>query len=150
LTCEEFSRAINSLLQLNDQHGQNHNEWITMDIVTQNETTYLSIAKPLPRDAASLPEQHETDGEVEEDDDEEVLSRPMRLQPTRHYDIVLSPTYRVPVLHVSISDTQQRYPPTMAVLKAHVIPTQFQAETEHVGIIGGITVTVSPTPSSAR
>jgi ubiquitin-like-conjugating enzyme ATG10 len=150
LTYEEFEAAINRLTQRNHQHDHKHNDWVSTDIVTANGIAYLSIAKPLLSGTAPTPKHDETDDEVEEDDDNEAFRRPMQSQPISHYDIILSPTYRVPVLYVSISDMQQRYPPTMATLTEHLIPPRFQAETESVGVIGGITITVSPTLSSTR
>jgi ubiquitin-like-conjugating enzyme ATG10 len=138
-------------MQRNRQHGHKHNDWLSIDVVTTNGTTYLSIAKPLLSGAALTPKQDETDEELEEDDDDdEALRRSVQSQPISHYDVALSLTYRVPVLYISISDTQQRYPPTMATLKEHIIPPQYQAETERVGVLGGITITVSPTLITTR
>jgi ubiquitin-like-conjugating enzyme ATG10 len=154
LTYEEFEYCIDRLMQRNHQYGHKHNDWLSIDVVTANGTTYLSIAKPLLSGAALTPTQDETDDEVEEEeedeDDDEALRRPVQNQPISHYDVALSPTYRVPVLYISISDTQQRYPPTMTTLKEHIIPPQYQAETERVGVLGGITLTVSPTLTTTR
>ena len=58
------------------------------------------------------------------------------------YDLVLSQVYRVPVLYISIRDPRHRYPPTMTTLYEHLVPLQFKAQAENVGVIGGITITV--------
>ena len=79
-----------------------------------------------------------------EEDDNEVAQTPSPNQIVIHYDIMLSPSYRVPVLYFAVSDIQHRYPPTMETLYSHVIPPAFRAQAEHVGVIGGITVTVRP------
>ena len=150
LTYGEFENAINRLAQRNHRLNQKHNEWISTDVVTANGITYLSIAKPLLSGRVPMSKYDETDDEVDEDDDLEALRCPMQSRPTSHYDIILSPTYRVPVLYISISDMQQRYPPTMKTLTEHLVPPQFQAETERVGIMGGITITVSPSLSGTR
>jgi len=50
----------------------------------------------------------------------------------------------VPVLYISIRDPEHRYPPTMTTLYEHLVPPQFKAQTENVGVIGGITITEHP------
>lgn len=84
-------------------------------------------------------ESEETELDEEDDEVAEVVSSSRAVI---QYDVVLSPSYRVPVLYFSISDSQHRYPPTMETLYSHVIPPAFRAQAEHVGVIGGITVTV--------
>lgn len=59
------------------------------------------------------------------------------------YDIILSPSYSVPVLYFGIKDAALRYPPTMETLYGHIIPEQYKSQAETPGVIGGITVTVS-------
>ena len=58
------------------------------------------------------------------------------------YDIVLSPTYQVPVLYFRIRDARCALPPSIDTLYRYVIPEQFKSQVESFGIIGGITMTV--------
>lgn len=79
--------------------------------------------------------------EFEEDDDEVAhTSSPNHI--VICYDVMFSPSYRVPVVYFAVSDIQHRYPPTVETLYSHIIPPTFRAQTGHVGVIGGITVTV--------
>lgn len=115
-----------------------------MEIIRSADTYYLRIAKELQEDAehdAGL--QVDSEDEVEEDDDE-VLSTPRNVPALIHYDILLSPVYQVPVLYFSISDPQHRYPPTMTTLYKHLIPSQFKAQAENAGIMGGVTINDHP------
>jgi hypothetical protein len=57
---------------------------------------------------------------------------------------VLDPTYRVPTLYIHVVDAMKRYPPTMATLYSHIISPQYATETKDVGVLGGVTVIVSP------
>jgi ubiquitin-like-conjugating enzyme ATG10 len=79
--------------------------------------------------------------ELDEEDDEVVASA-VPCPAVVHYDILLSPSYRVPVLYCTVVDSQHRYPPTPETLHSCVIPPKFRMQTEHVGVIGGITTTV--------
>lgn len=58
------------------------------------------------------------------------------------YDIILSPSYQVPVLYFSIRDPGFKFPPTMENLYQHIIPPTYKDEARSAGIIGGITITV--------
>lgn len=117
-------------------------EWTAVESVTQNETTFLRITKPL----VLHPDVADTEGDIEEveldEEDGEVAQSACSSQAAIQYDVVLSPSYRVPVLYFTVVDSQHRYPSTVDTLYSHIIPPAFRAQAEHVGIIGGITVTV--------
>lgn len=85
------------------------------------------------------------DEEVEDDqDDEVVLDVGARPHPLLRYDILLSPTYAVPVLYFDVKDAAHRFPPTMRVLYESVVPEGYAAQTrDGVGVLGGVTVSVS-------
>lgn len=75
---------------------------------------------------------------------QEALPRAVNTEATAsiHYDIILSPTYRVPMLYIHISDPRHRFPPTLDTLYQYLIPPQYASQTQDVGVLGGITVTV--------
>lgn len=73
-----------------------------------------------------------------------MLQTSTTIRPIANYDIIVSPTYRVPVLYISISDNRHRYPATMNTLHEHLIPSEFRGQTDIVGVMGGITVTDHP------
>ncbi|KAF2630567.1 hypothetical protein BU25DRAFT_407862 [Macroventuria anomochaeta] len=142
LSDSEFDEACSALLKRFELHAHRQNEWTAVESVSQNETTFLRITKPL----ALHPEVPEISSEIEEvelrEEDDEVVESSTSPRAVVHYDVVLSPSYRVPVMYCTISDTQHRYPPTMETLYSYVIPLAFRPQAEHVGVIGGITVTV--------
>ncbi|KAH8731409.1 hypothetical protein GQ44DRAFT_327396 [Phaeosphaeriaceae sp. PMI808] len=149
LTVSEFNEACNSLITGFDQCKHLQAEWQSVEFISQYETSHLRITKMLlnvagaVRDAGSEDAHDELD-EDDNDDDDEVLSLPIKTQAFIHYDVFLSPVYRVPVLYISILDSQHRYPPTMDTLYSQLIPSSFKAQTEHGGIIGGVTITDHP------
>jgi ubiquitin-like-conjugating enzyme ATG10 len=148
LTDSEFEVACNSLFQKFHQRRDSQQEWLSVDKLSQHETAFLRITKPLPSRTESASDYgNELDYDEVTEDDEEALHDTTTPQPTIHYDIILSPTYCVPVLYTSIADTQHRYPPTMNTLYEFLVPPQFKAQTENVGVMGGITITDHPVTS---
>lgn len=142
LTDPEFVEACSVLLQKFELHRHRQNEWLALDWVSRNEIAYLSITKMLPLHPSVTDASSETDEVELNEDDDEVAQTSNSSRISVHYDVVLSPTYQVPVLYFALSDIQHRYPPTMETLYSHLIPPAMRAQTEHVGVIGGITVTV--------
>jgi ubiquitin-like-conjugating enzyme ATG10 len=130
------------LLKRFELHGHCQNDWTAVDVVSQNETKYLRITKALHLHPTASAASSETEEIELNEDDDEVAQTLVSPQPVVHYDILLSPTYRVPVLYFIIADIQHRYPPTMETLYSRVIPPYFKAQTDNIGVIGGITVTV--------
>lgn len=142
LTDPEFDEACSTLLKGFELHGRRQREWTAVERLHQSETTYLRITKPLAsNEDKSDAADNDAETELREEDDE-VAETPASSQAVIYYDVVLSPTYRVPVLYFYVSDTLHRYPPTMETLYSMVIPPAFRAQAEHVGVIGGITITV--------
>lgn len=141
-TDAEFDEACHTLLKKFELHGRRQIEWSAVESVSQSETTYMRITKPL----ALHPEPSDFGDDIEEnelrEEDDEIAETPTSSRAVVHYDVVLSPSYRLPILYFAISDTLHRYPPTMETLYSVVIPPAFRAQAEHVGVIGGITITV--------
>lgn len=146
LTGPEFIDACNRLIDRFRQHGCDQTQWQTVELIEYFETKYLRITKLL-RNGSTLSEhgRHETnDDEVKDEGDEEALFQPDQIPTLVNYDIILSPSYRVPVLYITISEPLHRYPPTLNVLYDHLVPAQFKAQAQHVGMIGGVTITDHP------
>ncbi|KAJ4988345.1 autophagy-related protein 10 [Stagonosporopsis vannaccii] len=140
----DFEKACSTLLDVFELHAYSQTQWTAVDSVSQNDTTFLRITKPLAlhqnvADASEINEETELD----EEDDEVAVTAVSDLV-VIHYDILLSPSYRVPVLYFSISDNRHRYPPTMNTLYTHIIYPEYKAQAENVGVIGGITITDHP------
>jgi ubiquitin-like-conjugating enzyme ATG10 len=145
LTTPEFQDACNYLVTVFRQHGDEQKHWQAVESVPSVDHPYLNITKEL-QTQTNVYEKSEYDAfehhDMKEEDDDEALQIAQAPPAYVHYDILLSPIYRVPVLYVSISDSQHRYPPTMDVLYEHLIPPQFKAQAESGGVIGGISITV--------
>jgi ubiquitin-like-conjugating enzyme ATG10 len=145
VTSAEFEEACTSLAQTFQQRSDLTQDWVSVDKLTQNETTFLRISKLLSSGAERFTDdENNLDCNEVTEDDEEVLVKSTPPPPTIRYDILLSPTYSVPVLYISMRDTQHRYPPSMETLYQHIVPPQFKAQTEGVGVMGGITITDHP------
>lgn len=141
LSTPEFESACTSLLHSFNQHSHLQHDWISAELIHQHESKYLRITRPLPSPSTTAVSEVP---EMEEENDDEALQAPFpTAQAVVQYDILLSPTYRVPALYVSIKDTLHRYPPTMDTLYRHIIPPVFQSQTKDVGVLGGITITVN-------
>ncbi|KAF2832195.1 hypothetical protein CC86DRAFT_87276 [Ophiobolus disseminans] len=153
LTTSEFEDACTTLAARYDQHSLDQNEWQSVELIYQYEAKYLRITKPLQtctvgrstdKDQHTRSDEDEDDIEELEDDDDEVLPTTGGLEVLVVYDILLSPVYRVPVLYISIADPQHRYPPTMQTLYEHLIPSNFEAQAQSGGVIGGISIQDHP------
>ncbi|KAF2708561.1 hypothetical protein K504DRAFT_432890 [Pleomassaria siparia CBS 279.74] len=145
LSKSEFDEACGNIAKVFIQEFHGSNVWASADVVQRNGSQYLKIVKELsiphidPGNGCTNAEEEEI-----EDEDEEILEPPSNHGVTVEYDIVLSPSYQVPVLYFSIKDPLFRYPPTMDTLYRILIPPQFKAQAENVSVIGGITVTDHP------
>ncbi len=138
----EFEEACSLLLRRFELHANGQTEWSAVEVVLEHETTILRVTKPLVL-LPVLSDASDDTKEVEIDEvDDEVADTRTSTTAIVRYEVGLSPSYRVPVLYFTIVDNQHRYPPTMTTLYSHIIPSEFRAQAEHVGVIGGITVTV--------
>jgi ubiquitin-like-conjugating enzyme ATG10 len=146
LTPPEFDAACTSLITRFDGHGHRQNKWQSVELISQNSTTFLRITRllsntPSPQedDLTANPEQGDSKDEEVEDDDDQVLTTE-KCSVVVNHDIHLSPTYSLPILYTHIADPQHRFPPTMDTLYTHLIPPHFKAQTKITGVMGGVTV----------
>jgi ubiquitin-like-conjugating enzyme ATG10 len=59
------------------------------------------------------------------------------------YDILLSPTYEVPVLYFAIRNAGNHTGPEgLDAIYEHLVPSQFKSSLGEVGVLGGISVGV--------
>jgi ubiquitin-like-conjugating enzyme ATG10 len=143
LATKEFERACTDLCQRYHRYGAKQDGWRSVEVVQSFDSTFLRITTVLQTGSGAVDRQKdESEQDDVEEDDDEALRVIASVPAVIHYDIILSPVYRVPVLYCSISDPQHRYPPTMSTLYEHLIPSQFKAQTESGGVIGGITMNV--------
>jgi ubiquitin-like-conjugating enzyme ATG10 len=144
LTTTDFEEACTDMVERFRLHGCKQNDWQSVEMKSQLEMIYLRVIKTLSSVGSIADElQHDGDDELGEDNDDEALETSQDAHALIHYDILLSPVYRVPVLYINVSDLRHRYPPTMATLYQHVISAPFKAQTESGGVMGGITISVS-------
>ncbi|KAJ5443879.1 uncharacterized protein N7458_007751 [Penicillium daleae] len=75
----------------------------------------------------------------DEDEDPEALVR-TNLHPTLQidYDIVLSPTYQVPVLYFVLRWHNHQGPVGLDAVYQYVVPEQYKQQLQNVGVMGGI------------
>lgn len=141
----DFEQGCTFLLERFRQCGRKQDDWISLETISQYGMRYLRITRALQCTSNDSEIRQDTDevDELVDDGDDEVIIEAMAPQAVIHYDILLSPTYRVPVLYINISDPQHRFPPTMATLYEYLIPPHFKSETQNIGVIGAITITVS-------
>jgi ubiquitin-like-conjugating enzyme ATG10 len=142
LATKEFERACTALSQRYHQYGTKQDGWQSVEVVQSFDSTFLRITKVLETGSGAVDSQKDESEHDDVEEDDEALRVIASVPAVIHYDIVLSQVYRVPVLYFSISDPQHRYPPTMATLYEHLIPSQFKTQTESGGVIGGVTIYV--------
>lgn len=148
MTTKEFEQACSDLRQRYRRHGLEQHDWEAVEVVQHPDGAYVTITRalPVPRPTSyRLHDEADEDEIIEVDDDDEAL-HVVSGSLTRaliHYDIILSPVYRMPILYIHVSDSLHRYPPTMTTLQEHLIPPQFRAQTDGGGVLGGVSVNVS-------
>lgn len=59
------------------------------------------------------------------------------------YEILLSPVYRVPVLHFTVRDSTGSPITDVNAIFSDIVPHSFQSQVANVGVIGGISLTVN-------
>lgn len=63
--------------------------------------------------------------------------------PQVEYSVVLSPVYRVPVLYFSLRDVPAGSNASVENVQDLIVPPRFVAQIRSVGVMGGISMTVS-------
>ncbi|KAJ5157544.1 uncharacterized protein N7482_008644 [Penicillium canariense] len=167
LTPDEFDCACRALV---DRAGsctaaQTDGGWSTLRLVSQN-TTSLKITRCLevqiPALDADLHEPHthtqaqaqtQARGQAQaledEDEDPEALVR-SNLKPILQidYDIVLSPTYQVPVLYFMLRWHNHQGRVGLDAVYQYVVPEQYRKQLQSVGVMGGISFGYHPESGS--
>ncbi|KAJ5083821.1 hypothetical protein N7456_013248 [Penicillium angulare] len=105
-------------------------------------TQYIDVHTDLIQD----PDRHEAYmAQMVEDEDPETLVR-TNLKPKLQvdYDIVLSPSYQVPVLYFALRWLHQNGPVGLDAVYQYVVPEQYQTQMKTVGVMGGISMGYHP------
>jgi ubiquitin-like-conjugating enzyme ATG10 len=63
-----------------------------------------------------------------------------------HYDILLSPSYRVPVLYFSVYDSAHNPIRNMGRVYDLIVPQGYKEQIHTVGVIGGLSMAVCILP----
>jgi ubiquitin-like-conjugating enzyme ATG10 len=143
LATKEFEQACTDMCRRYHRCGAKQVGWRSVEVVQSFDSTFLRITKELETGSGAADSQKdESEQDDVEEDDDEALRVIANIPAVVHYDIILSPVYRMPVLYFGVSDPQHRFPPTMATLYEHIIPSQFKAQTKTGGVIGGVTIYV--------
>ncbi|KGO39099.1 Autophagy-related protein 3 [Penicillium expansum] len=120
-----------------------HIGWSAIRLLTKPDGTSLRITKyvnvPSPLEAPAL-----VDEESQEDEDPEALVR-AKPQPSLQidYDILLSPTYQVPVLYFGLR-WHNHGPLGLDHVYQYVVPERYRQELKSVGVMGGISMGYHP------
>ncbi|KAJ6113705.1 Atg10p [Penicillium sp. IBT 18751x] len=137
LTAGDFDWACRDLADRASGGG-----WSSARLVTQNGT-HLTITRCV--DVQEATEGSEVEGQELDDQDPEALIRTdlgPRLQ--IDYDIVLSPTYQVPVLYFTLRWHHHQGPLGLETVYQYVVPEQYRKELKTVGVLGGISFGYHP------
>ncbi|KAJ5709888.1 hypothetical protein N7493_009480, partial [Penicillium malachiteum] len=82
--------------------------------------------------------------EDEDPDSEELIRSNPKPQLQVDYDIVLSPTYQVPVLYFALRWLHQNGPVGLDAVYQYLVPEQYQTQVKSVGVMGGISLGYHP------
>ncbi|KAJ6020814.1 Autophagy-related protein 3, partial [Penicillium herquei] len=75
---------------------------------------------------------------------EELIRSNLKPQLQVDYDIVLSPTYQVPVLYFALRWLHQNGPVGLDAVYQYLVPEQYQSQVKSVGVMGGISLGYHP------
>ncbi|RAK82465.1 ATG3/ATG10 family protein [Aspergillus fijiensis CBS 313.89] len=80
------------------------------------------------------------------EDDPEALIRTPEPSVSLHvvYDVLLSPTYQVPVLYFNLRPTDHPGPLGIDAVYQYLVPSQYREELQSVGVMGGISLGYHP------
>ncbi|EPS27564.1 hypothetical protein POX_e06529 [Penicillium oxalicum] len=166
LTPEEFNCACQKFAERarSCTVAQAEGKWSSSNPLSLKISKYVEVQAPASEDAdlhepskrlapatftpASLQAQAQAqndEGEEEEQEDSEALIR-INVQPILQldYDIVLSPTYRVPVLYFTLRWHNYPGPVGLNAVYQYVVPEQYRQQLQSVGVMGGISFGYHP------
>ena len=61
---------------------------------------------------------------------------------TVEYDILLSPTYQVPVLYFRLADVAAGYPTGLDFVYRYLVPADAQSQLQQTSVMGGVSLQV--------
>ncbi|KAJ5585316.1 uncharacterized protein N7459_005116 [Penicillium hispanicum] len=144
LTPDEFDRACRALAARCTSARDGDGGW-SMRLVTQGQqmATSLKISRrvEVPSDATDAADLQEA---LEDDDPEALVRTDLTPNLQIDYDIVLSPTYQVPVLYFALRWNHCQGPVGLDAVYQYVVPEQYRKELKSVGIMGGISLGYHP------
>lgn len=112
---------------------------------------WLRISRALPHNCSLSDIKDATSPNLEQalhEDDEEALDRSnSEIEPFLvNYDIVLSPTYQVPVLYVTFEDTRLglRHLPSPVEVYDLLVPESYRPQIDGIGVMGALSLTDHP------
>ncbi|KAE8350175.1 autophagy-related protein Atg10 [Aspergillus coremiiformis] len=146
--CHMFLNRINMLDNLGGEGG-----WSSIRLVQQTTGLFLKISRSIRTTSAhhhdSIPfgSVDIDEGQMEiYEDDPEALIRPSDSSNCLQieHDIVLSPTYQVPVLYFTLRRGSHPRPLGIDEVYQYLVPDQYTKELQDVGVMGGITFGYHP------
>ncbi|EGE08973.1 hypothetical protein TEQG_07967 [Trichophyton equinum CBS 127.97] len=161
LTGEEFSQACREFVRLVDGcDGQLESlGWtktrfdetgaepvLVVRKYTDSQSTVPTETKPVVGEKNANIEGEE-DMEDLEDDPDALVRQPVSTRKCEvEYHVMLSPTYRVPVLYFFLLGGPPSGPNQLHNMYNSLVPTQFRSKLRDVGVMGGVSITVSLYP----
>ncbi|KAN0086711.1 hypothetical protein V8E54_000399 [Elaphomyces granulatus] len=146
MTSPEFCDAAEALCRRVHAVGGPHKlDWWSVRLQQESGRPILKISKniaslgsSIPRGNHLPPEQDEPLEDRLKDDDTEALVRTSNPDPLRvEYDIILSPTYRVPVLYFLLRNIPSEGPTGIDAVYQYLVPHHYRSPLGSVGIMGG-------------
>lgn len=110
-----------------------------------DDLTWLRIIRNLTHDSVCTAHASRECFDPEDESDEEAIPRDQSTAPVPWvvYSILLSPVYRVPVLYFSLHNLPVGSDLSAERIHELIVPPQLSAQIRSVGVIGGISMTVS-------
>ncbi|PYH94426.1 autophagy-related protein Atg10 [Aspergillus ellipticus CBS 707.79] len=152
VTAEEFDAACRAFLNRVHVVGDTVMGWSSIRLHNRTTSSILSISRKIGHGSA-----HHNDGlysnprmdqglrwEALEDDPEALIRTPEPSALQVFYDILLSPTYQVPVLYFQLRQGNQPGPLGIDAVYQYLVPDQYKNELQSVGIMGGISFGYHP------
>ncbi|KAA6416287.1 MAG: hypothetical protein FRX48_01007 [Lasallia pustulata] len=141
LSALEFEAVCDYLVEKYQDGGWADN---SLALHIQRKTGYLAITRSFSVGGAE-PEQHvdilTEDMEDEDDDDAAIYHTSVTSpSPSVEYNILLSATYRVPVLYFFIRNLPANGLQCVEAVHEYLVPKQLKAGMRNVGVMGGISM----------
>ncbi|KAL2215662.1 hypothetical protein M432DRAFT_138980 [Thermoascus aurantiacus ATCC 26904] len=155
LTATEFLSACRAFVDRVHACGSlEHLGWSSVRLLQQPNRSILKVTKSIGQSGTpgndNAPPDRGEDREsqmdkLEEDDNEALIRRPSpgsRFEV--EYDIILSPTYHVPVLYFVLRNAPRDGPAGIEAVYRYLVPHQYKTELKSVGVMGGISMGYHP------